>query len=522
MKKSVAAWIALGLITVIAGLLLAITNEVTKGKIEAQAAEAKIEARKSVLSTAAEFELLELEDLQPLEDLYIGKSGETITGYVGAVVTKEGYGGPIEVIAGVDAQGKVTGVSVGGSEFSETAGLGAKAKEPAFMQQFIGKQTPVRAVKFAQDRADNTIDAITAATKTTNAVAGAVNAIAAKVDAYLNPETDVAAEGTTYTASVQGFAGPVAVLVTVKDNGAISDLTVGDDQFAETDGYGARAKDPVFTKQFVGKSLPITIEDIDALSGATRTSVAVVDAINKAYEDKVVVAPPAPEGTRYTVSEQGFAGPVAVFVTAKDDGTITALSIGDDQFKETEGYGAGAREPAFIKQFIGKQLPLTLDAIDAISGATRTSTAVVNAINRAYEEKLVDAAGEQQPPAEGPAVMEEPAAMEAPAATDAPVEDKPIADDRIATASVDGFIGPVAVTITLNADDTLAKVEVGDAQFNETEGLGSKARDEAFTAQFVGKKLPLTMEDIDAIAGATVTSKAVVEAINAAYKQLSK
>ena len=164
--------------------------------------------------------------------------------------------------------------------------------------------------------------------------------------------------------------------------------------------------------------------------------------------------------------------------------------MGDAQFSETEGLGSKAKDEAFTAQFAGKKLPLTIEDIDAIAGATITSKAVVDAINVAY--------GKLSAPAEE------------------------AADAKTATASVEGFMGPVAVTITLNEDNTLAKVEVGDAQFSETEGLGSKARDEAFTAQFVGKKLPLTIEDIDAIAGATITSKAVVDAINAAYETLSK
>ena len=39
--------------------------------------------------------------------------------------------------------------------------------------------------------------------------------------------------------------------------------------------------------------------------------------------------------------------------------------------------------------------------------------------------------------------------------------------------------------------------------------------DEAFTSQFIGKKAPLTLGvDIDAVTGATLTSQAVVDAVN--------
>ncbi|NLC32876.1 MAG: FMN-binding protein, partial [Clostridiales bacterium] len=360
MKKRIAAWITLGLITLGSGFLLSMTNEVTKGTIEKQEAESKVIARQAVLSSAERFEAVEMPDLNPLTELYAGKVGDEVIGYVGTAVTS-GYGGPVQVIAGIDNDGTVSGISVGSSDFNETAGLGSKAKDASFMEQFIGKQTPIRAVKATKDRAENTVDAITAATITTNAVTGAVNQIANKIDAYLNPDDGELAEGTTYTADAQGYAGPVAVFVTVKDDGTISALNVGDERFAETQGFGAAATEPGFTKQFIGKSFPLTIEDIDAISGATKTSQAVIDALNKAFEDKVVVEPAGPEGITYTAAEKGFAGPVAVFVTVDENAAITALTIGDDKFAETEGYGAGATERVFTKQFIGKTLPITIE-----------------------------------------------------------------------------------------------------------------------------------------------------------------
>ena len=506
MKKKLRAWIALGIITVVAGLSLSMTNEVTKDIIKKQAEEAIVLARIEVLPSADRFEPVEIapEQMAPLADLYIGLKGEEPQGYVGTVLVK-GYGGPVQVIAGVDLLGTVTGITVGGPDFRETAGLGARSKDAAFTDQFTNKPAPIKVVKAVADRGSNTIDAITSATITTNAVTGGVNAIAGIVDSILNPTTDGVAEGTTYTASQQGFAGPVAVFVTVKDDGTISALTVGDDQFAETEGFGMAAKDPAFTKQFIGKSLPVALEDIDAVSGATYTTKAVVGAINQAYEEKKVVVPAGPEGTRYTASRLGFAGPVAVFVTVRDDGTITALEVGDDQFAETEGFGMGAKEPAFIKQFIGKTLPLKVEDIDAISGATYTTTAVVDAINAAFEEKTIDGAASVEAEAMQAAAKETQAPVSAPEGT------------RY-TASKKGFAGPVAVFVTVKDDGTITALEVGDDQFVETEGFGMGAKEPAFIKQFIGKTLPLKAEDIDAISGATYTTNAVVDAINAAFE----
>ncbi len=519
MKKQLRAWIALGIITIIAGLSLSMTNEVTKDVIKKQTEEAIVQARLEVLPSADRFEPVEMkpEQMAPLADLYVGLKGEEPQGYVGTVLVK-GYGGPVQVIAGIDLEGVVTGITVGGPDFKETAGLGARSKDAAFTDQFANKPAPIKVVKAVADRGTNTIDAITAATITTNAVTGGVNAIAGKVDGILNPVSDIAAEGTTFTASQQGFAGPVAVFVTVKDDGTITALTVGDDQFAETEGFGMGAKEPGFTKQFIGKTLPIALEDIDAVSGATYTTKAVVGAINQAYEEKNIAAPAAPEGTRYTASRKGFAGPVAVFVTVKDDGTITALEIGDDQFAETEGFGMGAKEPAFIKQFIGKILPLKVEDIDAVSGATYTTNAVVDAINAAFEEKTIDdvaPAEATQAPAEATQIPAE--------ATPAPTEETQapatVPEGTRYTASKQGFAGPVAVFVTVKDDGTITALEIGDEQFAETEGFGMGAKEPVFIKQFIGKTLPLKVEDIDAVSGATYTTNAVVDAINAAFEE---
>ena len=100
------------------------------------------------------------------------------------------------------------------------------------------------------------------------------------------------------------------------------------------------------------KTAPLTLSDIDAISGATATSQAVVDAINAAWaaheqareEDK---------GLAFTGEAQGYAGPVWVKVVF-DGNEISALTIGDDRFQETEGYGAQALEKAFRAQFTGE------------------------------------------------------------------------------------------------------------------------------------------------------------------------
>ena len=86
----------------------------------------------------------------------------------------------------------------------------------------------------------------------------------------------------------------------------------------------------------------------------------------------------------------------------------------------------------------------------------------------------------------------------------------------IKLGSAQGFAGPVVVEVTVDAANTITAIKIGNDQFAETAGFGAKALEEDFQKQFIGKTLPLTAADIDAIAGATITTNAVIEALNAA------
>ena len=83
------------------------------------------------------------------------------------------------------------------------------------------------------------------------------------------------------------------------------------------------------------------------------------------------------------------------------------------------------------------------------------------------------------------------------------------------TGSAEGWnAGPVIVTAVLDNDGTILSLEI-DASSQTPELGGLTQTDPAFAQQFVGKKLPLTLgKDIDAVSGATMTSQAVVDALN--------
>ena len=266
------------------------------------------------------------------------------------------------------------------------------------------------------------------------------------------------------------------------ENGVITSLTV--DASTQTPGLGQKCAEEAFTAQFIGKSAPLTLgEGIDAVASATITSQAVVDAVNSLYATAEPVEEPteAPAATEEpavqtaevkTATTAGYDGNEITVNVTDENGVITALTV--DASTQTPGLGQKCAEEAFTSQFVGKSAPLTLgEGIDAVASATITSQAVVDAVNSLY--------------AEAPA--------------------------KVLTATVKGWHEGVAVTVEIDKNHVITALTV-DAS-GEFYALGGKCADEAFTSQFIGKSAPLTLGvDIDAVTGATLTSQAVVDAVN--------
>lgn len=82
-----------------------------------------------------------------------------------------------------------------------------------------------------------------------------------------------------------------------------------------------------------------------------------------------------------------------------------------------------------------------------------------------------------------------------------------------------GFGGDMTLMVGFNSD--LAVVGVQILSHSETPGLGAKVNDAGYLSQYGGKTGDLALgEDIDAISGATISSKAVLAGVNEAQKSL--
>lgn len=188
MNKIVKNTLILSAITIVAGCLLGLVYEITKAPIAQAQENAKQEAYKTVLADAAEFTVDDTLDAAAAANVLqeAGYTGDdiaevakaldasgTVMGYVITVTSHEGYGGDIKISVGILSDGTVKGIEM--LEISETAGLGMKAAEDDFKNQFKDKQVEKFSYTKSGEDGDDKIDALSGATITTNAVTNAVD-----------------------------------------------------------------------------------------------------------------------------------------------------------------------------------------------------------------------------------------------------------------------------------------------------------------------------------------------------------
>ncbi len=168
MKAIIKTAVSLFLICAVATGILAFINSVTDPIITVNNEKTADEARLQVLPEAVSFEEAASEDGKTY---HIGKADGKTVGFV-FTTSASGYGGTVEVMTGINADGTVTGISI--LTINETPGLGMNAKKESFLKQYIGSDGPFTVVK-NKTPDYNEILAMTSATITTKAVTNAVN-----------------------------------------------------------------------------------------------------------------------------------------------------------------------------------------------------------------------------------------------------------------------------------------------------------------------------------------------------------
>ena len=202
-----------------------------------------------------------------------------------------------------------------------------------------------------------------------------------------------------YVGSSRGYGDAVRVQVTM-ENGSITEVEILDASH-ETKQFLRRAK----------RLLTTVVEaqswEVDAVSEATYTSRGILGAVQNALTGEVVnnPLPPQPEPATplvveeftapstyldgiYTAEAMGFEGEITVQVTVAEDKItdITLLSAEDE-----EEYLSQAKQ--VIPAILEGQSP----NVDAVSGATYSSTGILNAVKLALAKAAVAPAEEAAP-----------------------------------------------------------------------------------------------------------------------------
>jgi electron transport complex protein RnfG len=179
MKEIIKLGIILLVISMVASSALAYTYEITLPKITEQRALASEAARMAVFPDAETFEAVDEGTLNniigsaPLiKELFFAKIGSENVGFV-FKATPSGFGGPIEVIVGMDIEGNITGMRIG--SHTETPGLGTNAALPYFYDQYNGRSLVNEILVSKAASSETEILAITGATITSQAVTDGVN-----------------------------------------------------------------------------------------------------------------------------------------------------------------------------------------------------------------------------------------------------------------------------------------------------------------------------------------------------------
>ena len=99
-------------------------------------------------------------------------------------------------------------------------------------------------------------------------------------------------------------------------------------------------------------------------------------------------------GYIFKTAEKGYGGDVSVMTAVNVDGTVKSVAVLDVS-NETPGLGQNAAKESFYSQYEGKTSGISLlkngadsakNEVNAVTGATITSTAVNKAVNQALEQ----------------------------------------------------------------------------------------------------------------------------------------
>ena len=169
------------------------------------------------------------------------------------------------------------------------------------------------------------------------------------------------------------------------------------------------------------------------------------------------------------MTTNGFVDEIKLLVAVDNDGVVKGYTVRD--IHDTYGLGLGVQDDLFfLIDLMNSQGDLAVNSnIDAVTGATISSSAVVACVNAA--SKFVQEAG-----AAG-----------------------------VLTGTADGFMGPITVSVTMDGDTITAVEVVSNSETPEIAGTALEQIPAAIVAA--------NSADVDIVAGATYTSNGIINAV---------
>lgn len=276
----------------------------------------------------------------------------------------------------------------------------------------------------------------------------------------------------------------------------------------------------------------------EVLSAAEEMLGAPVSEVPGTYGETVNGVMTSENGKAVSVSPVGYSGgKIEMLVAFDPDYVIREVRILDIS-TQTPGIGQPVDSPEFTGQFVGKSGNLTAGTdVDIVTGATATSKGIINGVNAASAaaQGILDGDSSDSSSEEPDTTASATSSFVEQSAEDVlpgllkdgyaeisgqfPAEVEAAwksADEMLYSFSVrtQGYWGDIVSLITIHADGSVADVTVlaqGESSAKFTE--------EPLTGQFTGKNGPFTVgENIDAVAGATVSSTGLTQAVNLALE----
>lgn len=466
----------------------------------------------------------------------------------------EGFGGVIKVEV-VIKEGTIKSITI-----KEAKGEGADYLKRASVltKTMIGKQS-------------TNVDAVSGATFTSNGLIQAVRNALKQASGTATAEEEETVEGTmpypdgVYYGTGTGFAGPLTVAIVVEDKTLKAAIVT---ESSDDASFLTKAK------KILTQAVEKQTSKVDAVSGATYSSKGIIEALRQAFQAAKAAAEgtkqessktPAPQKTQIPQNEQETEGKgtyqdgtYAVTVTCNPDEkkafssydlSMKVVIAGDKITAIHDVTGSGSSYVSINDSFISRALSgvesqiiggSMAEGVDAVSGATCSSNAIVEGCKKALE-----LAKSNTSPTEAPTQKPAASSTPTPAPTMAPTLPPVLAptatpdNSEEVTSYKDGtytgsaicspdwnkefYAYTLSLKVTVKNNKITAvtdlsgsgsKYDSSNALFFQMAATGTAAKP-GVVSQIITSG---SLGEIDAISGATCSSKSIVEACSNALE----